>query len=330
MVKKEVLHWYIGSTCNAIPRCNYCFEHDFPFNRPTSEMDAKSNSPENIRRVAEKVSSLGLQRVILGGGEPMIAKGVWDAMEILGQSCPVEVHTNALSFYRSKEKLEKLKDLADTVVIPIDSYDPSIQHQLRSYDTIDVFFQAFNGLSTNKRTDIGIHTVATAVNLKSIPDLYERLKDQGFDYWKIYEFNMVLAAHQLLNPNMLNTPLGQNKYIEAHARLRKLAGLPREFRRGKMMRSAQFAESVLELERQVGTWEDPRMSVVLLDDHPESYLFLHNSGDVFGYFPTLPDDMGDRELLGNIFSNNMNEIIHARDSHSVLEKDERIRALIEA
>jgi len=323
MPKNKTIHWYIGPRCNASPRCTYCFEQDILFSGDPANKNLELNSPANLRRIARRLNEFRLERVILGGGEPLLVSNLWEVLNMLRGHTLTEVHTNGILLYQNQDRVNKLKDNVDSIALPLDSFNPQIQRQLRSYNAIQVFESVFGLLLKDKRTELGIHTVATTANLEDISEFYKGLKSRGFDFWKIYEMNAALAFSRLISS--LDTVEGYNQFLDLVPRIRQLAGLPKEVVRGNMFRSYDFARRVLDLEKTLETSRDQRVKVVLLDDHPEDYLFLNNAGEVMGYSLRSPDDVSERTVFGNIFYQDLDEIISSMEYREIVEDKDRVR-----
>lgn len=219
MASERKVHWYIGPKCNVNPPCKYCFA-------PTGEFSFSQHlTPENLERIARKLVKEKVTSCVLGGGEPLLVTELPNVLKILKEGgITTAVHTNGTLFFNSPEKLDELKELADDIAIPLDSFDQRIQEQLRPYEAIPIFEYVFRRILENKTTRVGIHTVATTLNLHSISRIYERIRHSDFDYWNIYEFDPTESILKLF----CKTPIGgiaASKIGERLLELRDLAGI---------------------------------------------------------------------------------------------------------
>jgi molybdenum cofactor biosynthesis enzyme MoaA len=327
-MKWDTLHWYIGPGCNANPRCVYCFEPYQEFNEIPLDKQPQFQSAKNLNKIALKLKELKIKKIILGGGEPLLADGLPKVIETLKNGgAYVGVHTNGIALYHNQEKIDWLKASVDDIAIPIDSLDDKVKKRLRHYDTILVFKDAFARLLDTKNTKVGIHTVATTANLRSIPQLYYEIKRKDFDYWKIYEFNGSLALNRLLCSGMLHSIEGYNEYLDRFSEIRALAGLTENDPRWSITRSSKFGEAVLGLEKVLRTDEDSRIKVILMDDSP-GYIFLDNAGEVHNYPLDSADSLAFRARIGNIFSDKFEDIISAAKEGKQIKPKDNLRSMI--
>ncbi len=202
----EQLHWYITDRCNL--ECGYCFKPQF---------SDKTNESRNIS-LAHIVAGSDITKVTLGGGEPTLVRNLAEITHILKQSGKyVCLHTNGLSL--DDDLISELE--VDDIALPLDSLDRETQNELRGKK----FLRTLENLTYlaqiigERCIRLGYHTVFTAINDQHIPEIYNLIKMNGFDYWRIYEFNEDLALTTAFGAGM-----DQKKLTSRIEKINKLAG----------------------------------------------------------------------------------------------------------
>jgi len=280
MANLERVHWFLRNQCN-LERCGYCFG-------PLQEDKA---SPKRDIQLAKVLVESGVKEVILGGGEPTLAKNLEEVMGILKDgSIYISLHTNGL-LLRDK-KLDRWKGLVDNIALPIDAVDRNVQKHLRGKGFMKVFdnlMEWVNKINT-REIEVGWHTVFTAINEDETPRIYQLIREQPFKYWRIYEYNGDLARQAWL----IMKGVSDKEKIKGFLKTRALEKLGTPEKGGTDCLLADF----LRMEEKMKKLGDKRIRFVARIDSEEPYAFLENSGQVT-YYAWYSDTK--RRRLGNIF-----------------------------
>ena len=282
MVIEETVHWLITDRCNI--SCSYCFK----------PILGSPEDEERLDKLANVMIENGVKKVVIGGGEPLLVKGLDSALRILKQGeVYVSLHTNGMGL--SATRIKQLSELVDDIALPVDSMKEAIQKELRCERFLPVFNNLENLVDKIQAQDIGTgyHTVFTAVNHQDIPEIYGFIKQRPFDYWRIYEFNDDLAIAKFLRAKPRNK-IEQQRVIEGIKKIKQLKG------RGgpkKGYTDCLLAKFLL-MEKQMKQYEDKRIRFVEIRDFSRpAYVFLDNSGNVSFYDWY---SFRDRRIIGNI------------------------------
>ncbi|HEU5459340.1 MAG TPA: GTP 3',8-cyclase MoaA [Pyrinomonadaceae bacterium] len=133
--------------CNF--RCFYCLPHGEPPIAPKEQM----LSYEEIEYVCEIFVSLGIQKIRLTGGEPMLRKDIETIIAKLTRLKPA-LHDLALTTngYFLPERAQSLKDAGlDRVTISLDSLKRDIFKRMTGVDVLD---KVLAGIAAAKKADL--------------------------------------------------------------------------------------------------------------------------------------------------------------------------------
>lgn len=264
----QKVHWF--TTPNCTRKCRMCF-------RPIFKRDNDFSTSKKLARILSK----NVKEIVFGGGEPLMFGGLDNVIEILHNSkLDISIHTNADLL--TPKRLEYLTEKIDEIAIPLDSLHPQTQTYLRGSGALTTFKKAFERLQDTSLR-IGIHTVATAVNIYHLPAIYQYLKQNGkFDVWSIYEFNENLIPDRFSSAHRV-------KEIE------KLVGLPATLQDGGV--NCLLAKFIL-LEKDFARDKKVRFAAVK-DCNRNPYIFVNSRGDVLytNWF-----SQSKRILLGNVIT----------------------------
>ncbi|MBU1199462.1 MAG: radical SAM protein [Nanoarchaeota archaeon] len=279
----DVVHWFVTDKCNI--DCIYCF-------KPILD---SSEVLSRIEELTQILVSNHVKKVIIGGGEPLIVKGLEKVLEQLKQeNVYVSLHTNGLGL--DDNRIAQLSGLVDDIALPIDSVNESIQKHLRGEKFLAVF-DNFSGLVDKIQAQgikIGYHTVFTAINYQEVPEIYDFISQKPFDYWRIYEFNFELPFQNFLLK--YNEKKATPKIIEKYEQLTRLAGKGSP---EKGYTDTLFANFIL-MEEQMKKNNDKRIQFVGIRDFSKPvYVFLDNSGDI-RFYSWFSDRA--RRVIGNILT----------------------------
>lgn len=312
MPNLERVHWFLRENCN-LKRCAYCFG-------PVPEGTA---SPERDLRIAQTLVDGGVKKVVLGGGEPTLAKNLEAVMKILKSGgVSISLHTNGLSL--TEEKLDQWAGLVDDIALPIDAVDRAIQGKLREKRFLGVFDNLMEWAEkiNTRGIKVGWHTVFTSINNNEIPKIYSLIQRQPFEYWRIYEYNSDLARQAWLTMGGTGD-ITDKRIIAGFLRAQSLerSGTSKKGYTDCLM--ANF----LRMEERMKRLKDKRVQFVArVDNEKEPYAFCRNSGriDYYAWYSAAQ-----RRELGNILEEGFPDIeqrwIRIRDMEDYNEED-RIEA----
>ncbi len=275
MAITDHVHWFFTPRCNL--NCMYCFAPNFSFDATT----------EKLRALAKILQDEGVKKVTLTGGESTLVGGLVDVLKILSQAgVYTSLHTNATKL--TPRKLDNLAGIVGDIAIPIDSTDREIQKRLKKFDYLPVFERV--ALAIQERgINLGLHTVATALNIDGIPAMRDYLKKKGIkpDYWRIYMFNGDLVEDRFSN-------------VKRFQEVKNLMG-GCDYKVGGT--DSLFARFLL-TEELFSKDNDGSIQFVGVHDYKPPYIFLTNSGEVriCDWFYT------DRKPIGNLLTDDFNKI----------------------
>lgn len=270
---RKHLHWFLTSRCNS--DCTYCFRPRFGANE----------SKSNLMKIAGELVRNKVKRVTLTGGEPMLVQGIEDVLRFFSDSgVYVSLHTNGTLL--DKRRIQAMKEIVGDIAIPIDSMDRQTQEMLRREDVLPRVLNVARQIS-DEQIKLGIHTVFSSLNYQDLPGIYRFLRHNGFDYWRIYEFNPDLVADQFDS-------------ITRFSETQELEGTGSPEKGGT---DSLFAEFLLADER-FRRYKDKRVQFVSPNYQTSSYVFVDSNGD-FSYCPWFSQK---RTGVGNLFKQGFEKI----------------------
>jgi MoaA/NifB/PqqE/SkfB family radical SAM enzyme len=244
------IHWFLTTKCNE--KCRFCFKPDFGYD------------PDNGKVLAQMLADNGVRDVVFTGGEPLLSRSLENTLEVLSRSdIDSSIHTNAMLL--TPRRLSNLVPLTSEIAVPIDSTDRETQRYLRR---VDCFPQVKRVLEQLQDTDlrIGIHTVATALNINDIPRIYDFIVKGKFDYWRIYEFNANIVRDRLDN-------------VKRFREVERLKGKGATTNDGGV--NCLIADFLL-MEDYMSKYRDRRIQFVGFQDYDRApYFFLNSNGDAY-------------------------------------------------
>ncbi|HIJ37658.1 MAG TPA: GTP 3',8-cyclase MoaA [Rhodospirillaceae bacterium] len=168
----------VTDRCNL--RCRYCMGESPEF-LPKSAL----LSLEELARLAEAFITLGIRKIRLTGGEPLVRRGLLDLVRSLGRhltSGRLEELTLSTNGVRLPEFAEDLRAAGiKRVNVSLDSLDRARFQRITRSDGLE---QVLAGLAAAKAAGlkVKINTVALlGINEDEIDDLIRWCGDQGFD-----------------------------------------------------------------------------------------------------------------------------------------------------
>ncbi|MBC8284881.1 MAG: GTP 3',8-cyclase MoaA [Nitrospinae bacterium] len=195
----------VTDRCNF--RCTYCMPAD------NVEFMERSNllSFEEIQRVAQIVSRMGINRLRLTGGEPLMRKNLPDLIKMLNEVDGIDDIAMTTNAYFLKEQAQSLKDAGlKRLNVSLDALDPE---KFRDVNRRDCLQSVLDGLDAARKVgfkSIKINAVAVKnFSETEIMGLIEMGRSDGFevrfiefmplDSDKIWERDKVLFGHEIVD-----------------------------------------------------------------------------------------------------------------------------------
>ncbi len=173
--------WEITLKCNM--RCTHCGSY-------AGKNRAHEMNLEQMLDVADQLADIGVKRLTLSGGEPLLREN-WDqiAQRLIERGVSVGMISNGYFMVENIDKFARLKELKapgrlEIVAMSVDGLRETHDEFRRvkgSFDRIEAGFKALN--------DIGIYTAAiTSISTKNIKELNKMMK--LFIGWKVKAWQM--------------------------------------------------------------------------------------------------------------------------------------------
>ena len=195
----------VTDRCNF--RCTYCMPAD------NVEFMDRSNllSFEEIQRVAQIVSSMGINRLRLTGGEPLMRKNLPALIKMLDEVDGIDDIAMTTNAYFLKDQAQSLKDAGlKRLNVSLDALDPD---KFRDVNRRDCLQSVLDGLDTARKVgfkSIKINAVAVRnFSETEIMSLIEMGRSDGFeirfiefmplDSDKVWERDKVLFGHEIVD-----------------------------------------------------------------------------------------------------------------------------------
>ena len=195
----------VTDRCNF--RCTYCMPAD-----NVEFMDrSKLLSFEEIQRVAQIVSRMGINRLRLTGGEPLMRKNLPVLIKMLNEVDGIDDIAMTTNAYFLKDQAQSLKDAGlKRLNVSLDALDPK---KFRDVNRRDCLQSVLDGLDTARKVgfkSIKINAVAVRnFSETEIMSLIEMGRSDGFeirfiefmplDSDKVWERDKVLFGHEIVN-----------------------------------------------------------------------------------------------------------------------------------
>ena len=195
----------VTDRCNF--RCTYCMPAD------NVEFMDRSNllSFEEIKRVAQIVSRMGINRLRLTGGEPLMRKNLPALIKMLDEVDGIDDIAMTTNAYFLKDQAQSLKDAGlKRLNVSLDALDPD---KFRDVNRRDCLQSVLDGLDTARKVgfkSIKINAVAVRnFSETEIMSLIEMGRSDGFeirfiefmplDSDKVWERDKVLFGHEIVD-----------------------------------------------------------------------------------------------------------------------------------
>lgn len=174
--KISSIHLEITGKCNLM--CKYCYNAQFnDENRFKDEM-----TTDQIKKLIDEAKKMGCKRFIFSGGEPFTRPDFFEILDYCKDS-KIEILTNSKLLLKDDymEKLVNIPNISE-IKISLDGF--------KEHDKVRVgssFEKVIDVIEKLKKLGfkIVINTEVTALNLKEIKPLYNKLKELKIDRWRV-------------------------------------------------------------------------------------------------------------------------------------------------
>ena len=201
--------------------------------------------------LADILAQNNVQRVTIGGGEPLLRKDLEEILARLKQSgIFVSLHTNGTILL---PRLDRLKGLVDILSLPLDSVYERQNRRMRGIPYVEMIDQIIE--ATQGKFKLAFKTTATKINARSLHKIYDKISRTDFDYWKVYQFRALNDA---------------KKYENTFE-------LPDE----------EFEQVKTKLSR----YHDPRIHPLSKKEGHQAYVFLDNQGNISTVHPLKEENI---------------------------------------
>ena len=204
---RRIVNLRISVTDRCNFRCTYCMPAD------NVEFMDRSNllSFEEIQRVAQIVSRMGINRLRLTGGEPLMRKNLPSLIKMLDEVNGIDDIAMTTNAYFLKDQAQSLKDAGlKRLNVSLDALDPD---KFRDVNRRDCLQSVLDGLDTARKVgfkSIKINAVAVRnFSETEIMSLIEMGRSDGFeirfiefmplDSDKVWERDKVLFGHEIVD-----------------------------------------------------------------------------------------------------------------------------------
>ena len=204
---RKIVNLRISVTDRCNFRCTYCMPAD------NVEFMDRSHllSFEEIQRIAQIVSRMGINRLRLTGGEPLMRKNLHVLIKMLNEVDGIDDIAMTTNAYFLKDQAKDLKDAGlKRLNVSLDALDPD---KFRDVNRRDCLQSVLDGLDTARKVgfkSIKINAVAVRnFSETEIMSLIEMGRSDGFeirfiefmplDSDKVWERDKVLFGHEIVD-----------------------------------------------------------------------------------------------------------------------------------
>lgn len=206
----------ITSVCNF--NCVYCYNDSGYISSPIiNQIDMDS-----FCKVIDSAQKLGVEEIILSGGEPILHKDCWRMLNyIRNKGISPKLITNASCL--TKDFIKKIQESHPTIQITLDSYDPVVNDKYKGEGSFKLILDGIKNL--RKYYDMEYVVLRCNINFDNIQDDYINefiyfLKQQGIKYIYYSLINCEGRAKRCTFPNRIDNLIDLQKM---EAAIRKLS-----------------------------------------------------------------------------------------------------------
>lgn len=204
---RRIVNLRISVTDRCNFRCTYCMPAD------NVEFMDRSNllSFEEIQRVAKIVSRMGINRLRLTGGEPLMRKNLPSLIKMLDEVDGIDDIAMTTNAYFLKDQAQSLKDAGlKRLNVSLDALDPDKFRDVNRRDCLQSVLDGLEAASKVGFKSIKINAVAVRnFSETEIMSLIEMGRSDGFeirfiefmplDSDKVWERDKVLFGHEIVD-----------------------------------------------------------------------------------------------------------------------------------
>lgn len=175
-----VVDFQVTRACNL--KCEFCCGAD---------KKKKDSTYDEICDTIDKIAQIGVDRIVLTGGEPLIRNEIDDIMKYIYEK-NISVYLSTNGYYIDKH-MQSIMKYVDCVGLPLDgnTYELS-ENMSRNYNQIDTTFHAISELRKNCPDKIvKVGTVVSRINkdnLKAIGECLYKDENVSPNVWRLYQF----------------------------------------------------------------------------------------------------------------------------------------------
>lgn len=250
----KVIDIRLLGTCDL--RCPFCFGPQHELAHPPIE---------KVKTLISKFARLGVSRLVFTGGEPTLIKRLPELLAFSRQHGFMNVlSSNGIALAR---RVDEICEQIDWLGIPLDSSSRQTNSEMRAGNPkqYDVVLGLLTSLRlSHPRLKIKLGTVASKINVGTIPTILDLIVSRKPDVWKIYQ----VAASGYAKENFEKLELTDSEFEVLSAQL-------------QMLCAAQGVNLVTRSRAH----------------RTGSYLFMEPNGDAIAI-----GDRGEDIILGNFFA----------------------------
>jgi len=196
----------VTDRCNL--RCRYCM----PAGGVSLKRHEQILSYENIAKVAEAAANLGVWKIRLTGGEPLVRRGVVDLVKRLREIQgirEISMTTNGVLLHRYANDLKAAG--LDRLNISIDSLDPERYHWLTRIGNLD---EALRGVEAareagfrNTKINMVLMEETTGYEVEQLAEFCRQrdMRLQRIHYYRLEDHHTIPPGHEAERPLPCNS-----------------------------------------------------------------------------------------------------------------------------
>lgn len=176
----------ITSKCNL--NCKYC--HNLDFANKNDDM-----STEEIKKLIYSLKDLGVNKILLTGGEPLLNPDIIEIVQLLTDlNIKSDLVTNGKLL--SYELINKLANAGlKRIRISIDGLGEE-HSKYRIGSNPDILWEKCKYIKENTKINTVVHTVSSSHNASSMFDIYQKLLENKIDRWRVFDVGYEGAANK--------------------------------------------------------------------------------------------------------------------------------------
>lgn len=175
---RQITYVRLSVTDRCDLRCRYCMAEDMTF-LPRNEL----LSIEEMAQLGQSFTELGVNKIRITGGEPLIRRGIITLMEQLGALPGLNELCMTTNATHLRQHAQSLKDAGvDRLNISLDSIDPERFRHLTRHGDLSKVLDGIRAAQEVGFKHIKLNCVALKnYNADEVPDLVQFALDEGLD-----------------------------------------------------------------------------------------------------------------------------------------------------